>query len=89
MRLCNLNEETLYHFFFECSHKQAFWKRFVNWWTKDSDDNLMLTLKDIILSFPKRKEILNYLFNILGQLCTWECRKPNSSLNFNLFLHKI
>ena len=23
---CNVNEETLYHLFFECSHVQAFWR---------------------------------------------------------------
>ena len=58
------------------------------WWTDVADDNLTLILKDIKLGFPKRKDILNYLL-ILGKLCIWECRKSNSSLSFNLFLHKI
>ena len=46
---------------------KLFLKRFVNWWIEVADDDLMLTLKDIIPSFPKRKDILNYLL-ILGKL---------------------
>jgi len=61
MYLCNLNEETLYHLFFECSHVQAFWECFVDWWTDVADENLTLTLKDVILGFPERDDVLNYL----------------------------
>ena len=37
---CNVNEETLYHLFFECSHVQAFWECFVEWWTVVANENL-------------------------------------------------
>ena len=63
---CNLNE-TLCYLFFGCSYVQGFRKRFVNWWTEVADDNLMLTL-NVIVSFPKRKDILNYLL-IFCKLC--------------------
>ena len=85
---CNVNEETLYHLYFECSHVQAFWECFVQWWTVVANENLSLTLKDVILGFPERNDILNYLL-ILSKLCIWECRRSNRCLNFNLFLHKI
>ena len=52
-------EETLYHLFFECSKVQAFWECFVVWWTDVADDNLTLTLKNVILGFPERNDILN------------------------------
>lgn len=42
---CNPNEEFLYHLLFECSHVQAFWGRFFNWWTDVVDGNLTLTRK--------------------------------------------
>ena len=85
---CNVNDETLYHLFFECSHVQAFWECFVEWWTVVANENLSLTLKDVILGFPERNDILNYLL-ILSKLCIWECRRSNRCLNFNLFLYKI
>ena len=85
---CNVNEETLYHIFFECSHVQAFSECFVEWWTVVANENLSLTLKDVILGFPERNDILNYLL-VLNKLCIWECRRSNRCLNFNLFLYKI
>ena len=85
---CNVNEETLYRLFFECSHVQVFWECFVEWWTVVANENLSLTLKDVILGFPERNDILNYLL-ILSKLCIWECRKSNRCLNFNLFCIKL
>ena len=85
---CNVNEETLYHLFFECSHVQAFWECFVEWWTDVANENLSLTLKVVIVGFPERNDILNYLL-ILSKLCIWECRRSNCCPNFNLFLYKI
>ena len=64
---CNLNEEALYHLFFESSIVRAFWKCFVDWWTDVADENLTLTLKNVILGFPERNDILNYLL-ILNKL---------------------
>ena len=55
---CNVNEETLYHLFFECPHVQAFWECFVEWWTDVATENLLLTLKDVILGFPERNDII-------------------------------
>ncbi|MCV6630748.1 MAG: zinc-binding domain-containing protein [Flavobacteriaceae bacterium] len=64
---CNSYEETFYHLFFECSHVQAFWRCFVNWWADVADEKLTLALHDIILGLPKRTDILNYMI-ILGKL---------------------
>ena len=72
----------------ECSHVQAFWECFVEWWTDVANENLSLTLKDVIVGFPERNDILNYLL-ILSKLCIWECRRSNCCPNFNLFLYKI
>ena len=86
---CNLNEETLYHLFFECSRVQGFWECFVDWWRDVAHENLTMTIKDVMLGFrPERKDIINYLL-ILGKLCIWECKRSNCPLNFNLFLYKI
>ena len=62
---------------------QAFWECFVDWWRDVAHENLMLTLKDVMLGFPERKDILNYLL-ILSKLCIWECGR-----SINLFLYKI
>ena len=74
----NSYEETFYHLFFECSHVQAFWQRFVNWWADAADEKSTLALHDI----------LNFMI-ILGKLCTWECRKLICAPSFNLFLYKV
>ena len=52
---CNLNEETLYHLFFECSRVQAFWECFVDWWRDVAHENLMLTLKMLCWVFREGK----------------------------------
>ena len=67
---------------------QAFWECFVEWWMVVANENLPLTLKDVILGFPERNDILNYLL-ILSKLCIRECRRSNRCLNSNLFLYKI
>ena len=54
---CNLNEETLYRLFLECSHVQAFWQCFVDLWRDVAHENLTLTLQNVMLRFPERKDI--------------------------------
>ena len=54
----NLNEETLYHLFFECSLVQAFWECIVDLWR----ENLTLTLKGVMLGYPERKDILGPVY---------------------------
>ena len=67
---------------------QAFWECFVEWWTVVANENLSLTLKDVILGFPERNDILNYLL-ILSKLCIWECGRSNRRLDFNFFCIKL
>ena len=63
--------EDLYHLFFNCSSVRVFWNRFAVWWSDISGENLSLSLKDIIIGFLHRKDLLNYLI-ILGKITIWE-----------------
>ena len=47
-----------------------------------------LSLKDVLVGFLNRNDLLNYLI-ILGKLCIWECRRNKSLPKFNLFLHQV
>ena len=85
---CGTCSEDLYHLFFYCSTAQAFWNRFTVWWSDLGGENLSLTLKDIIIGFLHRTDVLNYLI-ILGKITIWESRKNKISPNFRLFLHKV
>lgn len=85
---CAIYKEDLYHLFYGCSYARAFWNRFCNWWSNFRKENLSLSLKDVIVGFSNRNDLLNYLI-ILGKLCIWESRRNKSIPTFNLFLHKV
>ena len=67
---------------------RVFWNRFAVWWSDISGENLSLSLKDIIIGFLHRKDLLNYLI-ILGKITIWECRKNKIPPKLRLFLHKV
>ena len=85
---CGTYTEDLYHLFFNCSFVQVFWNSFIVWWFDLSGENLILSLKDVIIGLLHRKDLLNYL-TILGKLTIWECRKNKTLPIFRLFLHKV
>ena len=85
---CGTYTEDLYHLFFNCSSVRVFWNRFAVWWSDISGENLSLSLKDIIIGFLHRKDLLNYLI-ILGKITIWECRKNKIPPKLRLFLHKV
>ena len=85
---CGIYKEDLYHLFFNCSFVRVFWNSFTVWWSGISGENLSLSLKDIIIGFLQRKDLLNYLI-ILGKLTIWESRKKKYFPKFRLFLHKV
>ena len=62
--LCNVNEEILYHTFFECSPVKAFWEYLVDCWTDVADEKLRMTLKDVILGWECRSSncSIHFLF---------------------------
>ena len=68
---CGTYTEDLYHLFFNCSFVRVFWNSFTVWWSGVSGENLSLSLKDIIIGFLQRKDLLNYLI-ILGKITIWE-----------------
>ena len=84
---CGTYSEDLYHLFFNCSIVRAFWNKFTAWWSDRCDENLSLTLKDIIIGLH-RTDVLNYLIT-LGKKTISEGRKNKISPNFRLFLHKV
>ena len=47
---------------------KVFWKTFSSWWFELVNENITVTLKDIILGRLNRTDIINYLIN-LGKLC--------------------
>ena len=85
---CGTYTEDLYHLFFNCSFVRVFWNSFAVWWSGISGENLSLSLKDIIIGFLQRKDLLNYLI-ILGKTTIWESRKNKYLPKFRLFLHKV
>ena len=85
---CGTYTEDLYHLFFICSSVRVFWNRFAVWWSDISGENLSLSLKDIIIGFLQRKDLLNYLI-ILGKIFIWEFRKNKIPPKLRLLLHKV
>ena len=85
---CVIYKEDLYHLSYDCSYARAFWNRFCNWWSNFQSENLSLSLRNVIVSFLNRNDLLNYLI-ILGKLCVWEYRRNKSIPKFKLFLHKV
>jgi len=85
---CGTYTEDLYHLFFNCSFVRVFWHSFAVWWSGISGENLSLSLKDFIIGFLQRKDLLNYLI-ILGKIAIWESRKNKYLPKFRLFLHKV
>ena len=85
---CGNHTEDLYHLFFNCSFVQVFWNSFTVWWSGISGENLSLFLKDIIIGFLQRKDLLNYLI-ILGKITIWESRKNKYFPKLRSFLHKV
>ena len=45
----------LYHLFYGCSHSRALWNKFCNWWSNLRGENLILSLKDVIVGVFNRK----------------------------------
>ena len=85
---CDSSKEEWYHIFFECPmDAKVFWKTFSSWWFELVDENITVTLKDIILGRLNRTDFINYLIN-LGKLCIWECKKAGIYPDFNIFLKK-
>jgi len=66
----------------------VFWNSFTVWWSGISGENLPLSLKDIIIGFLQREDLLNYLL-ILSKITIWESRKNKYFPKFRLFLHKV
>jgi len=85
---CGTYTEDLYHLFFNCSFVRVFWNSFAVWWSGISGENLSLSLKDIIIGFLQRKDLLNCLI-ILGKITISESKKNKYLPKFRLFLHKV
>ena len=72
---CQTSQETLEHFFYQCSFSAEFWTKFDNFWLTVTREQIKLEYINIILGIlDERSNLLNY-FIILGKIYLWNCRK--------------
>ena len=75
---CKAEPETLYHLFYECSHVRNFWSEFQDYWHQISNQQVYLSLQDVLFGILTKPcpllNLLNY-FIIIGKLFIWVCRR--------------
>ena len=85
---CEVESETVYHLFYQCSLTYLFWKNFENFWFVLSGQREELTLQDVFIGKLEKSELLNYLL-ILAKLHIWLSRKHSKIPNFDVFKELI
>ena len=72
---CSCNEETFYHFFYECQISLSFWKSFETFWKMCSNEQIHLSLRQIYIGdFNRKFDLLNYCI-LLGKIYLYSCRR--------------
>ena len=71
---CKKESETLYHFLYNCTHSNSFWKYFELYYFSLINRPVHLNLKDILgIPLPECSFIINYLI-LVGKVYLWSCR---------------
>ena len=72
---CKSESETLIHLFFNCVYSKLFWKDFEFYYYSVSNEQLHLSLQDILLGIiAVQCPLLNY-FLLIAKLYFWDCRR--------------
>ena len=75
---CKAEPETLYHRFYQCSYAKWFWSEFQGYWHQISNQQVHLSLQDVLFGILSKPcpllNLLNY-FIIIGKLFIWDCRR--------------
>ena len=75
---CKAEPETLYHLFDQCYYAKRFWSEFQGHWHQISNQQVHLSLQDVLFGILSKPcpllNLLNY-FIIIGKLFIWDCRR--------------
>ena len=87
-KLCNVcgEEDTLEHYFFNCTDMQYFWNSFMNWWKSALGFHFQLHTLDVVLGIPNYNEnteidILNYLI-LFAKKHISKCKQSSTNIFF-------
>ena len=89
---CNAESETLYHIFFQCSYAKQFWNSFQSYWHQLSNQQIYLTLQEVLFGIISKPcpllNLLNY-FIMIGKVFLWDCRRNQIRPQIQGFKTKI
>ena len=86
---CKSEVETLTHLLYHCPFSIAFWRDFEAYWSVVRDEQIHLTLEDIVVGLLTRPcPLLNY-FLLIAKIYLWDCRRNQSFPNIVGFKAKI
>ena len=86
---CKLERETLYHLLFSCPHCQTFWNSFETLWFSSTEENLHLSLQNVVVGILRpSRPLLNYLL-LIAKLYIWDCRRNQILPNITGFKFKV
>jgi len=86
---CKSELETLTHLLYHCPFSIAFWKDFEVYWSLVKNEQIHLTLEDIIMGIIKRPcPLLNY-FLLIAKIYLWDCRRNQTFPTIYGFKAKI
>ena len=86
---CKSESETLTHLLYHCPFSIAFWRDFEEYWLLIKNEQIYLTLEDIIVGIIKRPcPLLNY-FLLIAKLYLWDCRRNQTFPSIYGFKAKI
>ena len=84
-----LSPEMRDHLFYLCKYAKEFWEQFEEFWMSITKQNVILSLKDIIVGvIETNASLLNYLI-VLRKYFIWNSRTQNNFPKFYLFTSLI
>ena len=66
---CKAEPETLYHLFYQCSYAKWFWSEFQGYWHQISNQQVHLSLQDVLFRILSKPCTLLNLLNYIKVLC--------------------
>ena len=86
---CKSESETLTHLLYHCPFFIALWRDFEAYWSLVKNEQIHLTLEDIIVGIIKRPCLLLNYFLLIVKLYLWDCRRNQSFPSICGFKAKI
>ena len=78
---CKSESETLTHLLYHCPFSIAFWRDFEAYWSLVKNEQIHLSLEDIIVGITKRPCLLLNYFLLIAKIYLWDCRRNQSFPN--------